>query len=242
MRILIISYVLWIIYISSTWVRSFDIYFGHSPNKLDVHNFLLSHGLLLIYLWIKDKCNWYRWLGWGFLCLAPELEIDFVFVGRNVLGEGGQAGPLPKCQSKLGPLWCSNIYSWVTIAWIHYVRCLNFFRDDVSNLAWGKSHGYIEEWIRKLKTKNSRTPCMLWFHPDIYVHRWYWRWELITPRIEWGGGGVFLRGDSKAFVRIKTKAITVHYNRQEWLTPLYECILWNTLYESWRLGMRSSMI
>lgn len=50
--------------------------------------------------------------GWGFLSLTPELEVNFVFWDRNLndkicfreLEASGQVEPLPKCQSKVGPL------------------------------------------------------------------------------------------------------------------------------------------
>lgn len=135
--------------------------------SVELQNFLTIRGLLLIFLWIKDKFDWNRWLGQGFFCPSPELELGFVFVGRNVndrilfrvLGASGQAGPLPKCQIKLSPFWGS-----ASTLNCHCMNTLHTLPKFIQRWCFQLSLGskVIAAWddrSRGPKTKGSRTSC-----------------------------------------------------------------------------------
>lgn len=149
----------------------FDIYFGYSHLN---YRICYSSLVFQVSLQIKDKFDWYSWLGWGFLCPDPELELSFVFWGMNVndrihfrvLGAGGKVEPLRRCHSKVSPLWGFRPVLWIVIAWIHYILYLNFFRDNVSNLAWGQKSCGIA-W-QEQGTKDQQD-SVLWLCPSWYV-------------------------------------------------------------------------
>lgn len=146
-----------------------------------------------------------------------------MFWGRNVndrirfrvLVAGGQAELLPKCQRKWilssAPTHTLNCYCMNTL---HTPP--KFLQKCCFQLGLrSKAIPVYKNRSRGPKTMGSRTPCFGSISPDTCTHLQSWKWAsaLMTSWIK-QGNCISQRKLKCFYLTIKTKAITIHCNRQ----------------------------